>query len=69
VEDYLLGRGEIEKGVVLIEWAERIRSLWPNERIEVRIAIRPRSTERVVSIKGTGAGPAHAIAAFKKDWS
>jgi tRNA threonylcarbamoyladenosine biosynthesis protein TsaE len=54
IHDYLTGDGEIDKGVVLVEWAERCRKIWPPERLELSIKIKPRSTVREIKLKGVG---------------
>lgn len=54
IEDYLTGSGEIAPGVVLIEWAERFREIWPKERIEVGIRIEPKGARRRISITSRG---------------
>lgn len=54
IQDYLIGGGVIPKGIVLIEWAERCREIWPKERLEVRIKIKPKSTTREIVLKGYG---------------
>lgn len=53
-QDYLSGEGEIPKGIVLIEWAERCKQLWPADRIEIRMRIKPRSKDRAISLIGHG---------------
>jgi tRNA threonylcarbamoyladenosine biosynthesis protein TsaE len=55
VQDYLTGSGEIEPGVVLIEWAERCRKIWPRERIDVRITIEKGRNRRRIEIIPHGA--------------
>ena len=55
IEDYLLGAGEVGPGVVLIEWAERFRQIWPKERLEVRISIEPRRERRRIEFTPSGA--------------
>jgi tRNA threonylcarbamoyladenosine biosynthesis protein TsaE len=47
VQDYLLGQGAIEPGVVLIEWADRAKELWPRERLEIHIKIDPKTKTRL----------------------
>jgi tRNA threonylcarbamoyladenosine biosynthesis protein TsaE len=54
VQDYLAGQGELPSGVVLIEWADRCRDLWPKDRVEVRIKISPQNQKRVFQIQGRG---------------
>ncbi len=54
IQDYLVGGGEIPKGLVLIEWPERAKKLWPKERLEVRIRIRPKSTAREITLSPHG---------------
>jgi tRNA threonylcarbamoyladenosine biosynthesis protein TsaE len=66
VDDYLTGRGEIAPGVVLIEWAERCREIWPRERLEIHMRIRPRSTDRNIVIKAKGAHFREIVRRFKQ---
>jgi tRNA A37 threonylcarbamoyladenosine biosynthesis protein TsaE len=66
VDDYLTGRGEIAPGVVLIEWAERCRKIWPRERLEIHIRIKARSTDRIFVIKAKGARFREVIQRFKE---
>lgn len=54
IQDYLLGQGEIKKGIVLIEWAERCPEIWPEERIEIRIRPLKSPNERLIEITGLG---------------
>ena len=54
VQDYLIGGGEIPRGLVLIEWPERAMKLLPKERLVVKIAVKPRSTARVITIAPHG---------------
>lgn len=53
-QDYLTGVGEIPLGLVLIEWAERCKGLWPHERLEIRIRIKPRSQLREIKLVAHG---------------
>ncbi len=53
-QDYLVGGGEIARGLVLIEWAERCRELWPKERLEISIRIIPKTNHREIKIRGMG---------------
>jgi tRNA threonylcarbamoyladenosine biosynthesis protein TsaE len=53
-QDYLNGGGAIERGVVLIEWAERCSQIWPKERLEVRIRIKPDSEVRAITLTSKG---------------
>ena len=54
VQDYLTGQGEIAPGVVLIEWAERCKEVWPAHRLEIRMKIVPDSTTREIVFTGVG---------------
>ncbi|MBV9080001.1 MAG: tRNA (adenosine(37)-N6)-threonylcarbamoyltransferase complex ATPase subunit type 1 TsaE [Elusimicrobia bacterium] len=54
VEDYLNGAGEIGPGIVVAEWAERFKPLWPKERLEIRIRIDKRGERRRFEFKGVG---------------
>ncbi len=54
LHNYLSGGGEIPPGVVLIEWADRWKEIWPQDRLEVRIGILSRSTRRRISVRGAG---------------
>jgi tRNA threonylcarbamoyladenosine biosynthesis protein TsaE len=52
--EYFSGGGEIPSGIVLVEWAERSRGLWPKERLEIRIRILPKSADRRIAVRGVG---------------
>lgn len=54
ISDYLLGAGEIEKGIVLIEWADRVKEIWPDDRLEIHIQIKPGVDVRSIEILGHG---------------
>jgi|GEM_PF-6065665 len=54
LEDYLTGKGEIPKGIVFIEWADRCKEIWPKERLEIHIKMEPKTRFRQFVIKGTG---------------
>jgi tRNA threonylcarbamoyladenosine biosynthesis protein TsaE len=54
VQDYLTGTGAIEPGLVLIEWAERFSQMWPKDRMEIRIRIRPKSEDREITLTARG---------------
>ncbi len=54
VQDYLSGGGEIPSGLVLVEWAERFKKMWPRERLEVRLRIRPKSSVREIRLTARG---------------
>lgn len=54
IQDYLLGQGEIEKGLVLIEWAERCKEIWPKERLEIRIQVLKMKNVRKITLTGYG---------------
>ena len=54
VQDYLVGGGEIPKGLVLIEWPERAKGLWPRERLEISIRINPDSENREIVVMPHG---------------
>lgn len=54
IQDYLTGAGEIPLGLVLIEWAERCKDIWPQERLEIRLKIKPNSTDREITFTGRG---------------
>jgi tRNA threonylcarbamoyladenosine biosynthesis protein TsaE len=54
IQDYLLGQGEIEKGLVLIEWAERCKDIWPKERLEIRIQTLKMKNVRKIKVTGYG---------------
>lgn len=63
IQDYLAGGGEIEPGVVLIEWADRCRSLWPADRLDVSMKARIRPTERTIVIR---AGKGRALRLLRR---
>lgn len=54
LQDYFLGQGEIEKGIVVVEWAERCPELWPKEYLELEIFHRRKPTERKITARGVG---------------
>lgn len=54
IQDYLLGQGEIEKGLVLIEWAERCREIWPKERLEIHMKALKKRNSRRITLTGFG---------------
>lgn len=54
VQDYLSGTGELEPGIVLIEWADRCPDLWPAERIKIDIRIETGSKKRILNLTATG---------------
>lgn len=64
VEDYLAGRGEIPRGIVFIEWADRFPQLWPEERLEIGIRIDPKSTDRLFTFKAVGSSYKKKLKAF-----
>jgi tRNA threonylcarbamoyladenosine biosynthesis protein TsaE len=55
VEDYFTGMGEMGPGVLVVEWADRFRELWPADHLLIDIRIDAKSKAR--RIKLTGAGP------------
>ncbi len=61
VQDYLTGGGALEKGAVLIEWAERCRELWPAERIEIKMTLNKKSLFRSIELRGVGVRPAQLV--------
>ncbi len=54
IQDYLLGQGEIEKGLVLIEWAERCKEIWPKERLEIHMTALKKENSRKITLRGVG---------------
>jgi tRNA threonylcarbamoyladenosine biosynthesis protein TsaE len=65
VEDYLNGAGEIGPGVVLIEWAERFRKIWPSARLEIGISIGRGKNRRTFAFRGVGERPADLVRRLK----
>lgn len=55
IQDYMVGAGEIPKGLVLIEWPERAKGLWPKDRLEIEIKIKPQSMDRLITMQTHGA--------------
>jgi tRNA threonylcarbamoyladenosine biosynthesis protein TsaE len=55
VQDYFTGEGSIEAGVVVVEWPERCRALWPKERMDVKISLRRGANERRIEFVPHGA--------------
>lgn len=54
VQDYFTGEGEIARGVVVVEWPERCRNIWPKERLDVKISLRKKSTDRKLEFIARG---------------
>jgi tRNA threonylcarbamoyladenosine biosynthesis protein TsaE len=54
IQDYLLGEGEIAKGIVLIEWAERCPDIWPKEHLEIHMKALRKENSREIKIVGIG---------------
>ena len=65
VQDYLTGAGEIPPGIVMIEWAERLRELWPKERLEIRIRIEKRSQRRRFEFTSRGGRIGQSLARLR----
>lgn len=65
VEDYLNGAGEIGPGIVLVEWAERFRPLWPTDRLELKIRIGRGRDRRTFELSGHGERPAGIVRRLK----
>lgn len=65
IVDYLRGAGEIAPGVVLIEWADRCRDIWPPDRLEIRLSI-GRSKERRIALRGMGARGGAIVDAMRR---
>ena len=55
IQDYLSGTGLIEPGLVFIEWADRFKEIWPNERLEIHMRLSRHPKERKILIRGRGA--------------
>jgi len=54
VQDYLTGSGEIDKGAVLIEWAEKLKDIWPAERLTVKFSIGKNPETRKICLVARG---------------
>ena len=54
VQDYFTGEGEIAPGVVVVEWPERCRDIWPKERLDVKISLRKNLTDRKLEFIARG---------------
>lgn len=54
LQDYFLGQGEIDPGIVVVEWADRCKELWPAEYLDISLKIQPHSTRRLITIKACG---------------
>lgn len=54
IQDYLTGGGAIARGVVMIEWADRCRELWPDERLEISISSGGDANQRIFRFSGRG---------------
>lgn len=55
VQDYFQGGGEIQRGLLLVEWADRCRDLWPKDRLEVRFRLKKKREERMIVMTAVGA--------------
>ncbi len=66
VEDYLNGAGAVGPGVLLIEWAERFRPLWPKERIDVKIRVGRKKDERTFELTARGERPSALLTDLAK---
>jgi len=47
IQDYLVGGGEVKKGIVLIEWADRCPQIWPPERLEIHLKVGARKARKI----------------------
>jgi tRNA threonylcarbamoyladenosine biosynthesis protein TsaE len=54
VQDYFTGEGAIAHGVVVVEWPERCRALWPQERLDVKLRLRKNPSERALEFVAHG---------------
>lgn len=54
IQDYLMGTGEIKPGILVIEWADRCKEIWPKKRILIEMKIKPHSKDRLIRIKTQG---------------
>ncbi|MCG3205406.1 MAG: tRNA threonylcarbamoyladenosine biosynthesis protein TsaE [Elusimicrobia bacterium] len=54
LQEYLTGSGEIPQGLVLIEWPERAKKLWPKERLDISFRIEAGSKKRKIIFKPRG---------------
>lgn len=54
IQDYFMGGGALEKGVMLIEWADRAPSLWPHDYVELQMKLDPKSKARTLVFNGVG---------------
>jgi tRNA threonylcarbamoyladenosine biosynthesis protein TsaE len=54
VQDYFTGEGAIAPGVIVVEWPERCRALWPKERMDVKIALRRAASDRKIDFVAHG---------------
>ncbi|MCB4755829.1 MAG: tRNA (adenosine(37)-N6)-threonylcarbamoyltransferase complex ATPase subunit type 1 TsaE [Elusimicrobia bacterium] len=54
IPDYLNGSGEIPRGLVLIEWADRCREIWPSSRLEITMKMGRAPTKRLIQVQGRG---------------
>lgn len=65
LQDYFLGQGEIDPGIVLVEWADRCRPLWPKDHLEIKIKIKNKSLVREIQFCGVGKRYSHLIKKMK----
>jgi tRNA threonylcarbamoyladenosine biosynthesis protein TsaE len=68
IDDYFLGQGAIQKGLVLVEWADRCKKLWPVERIQVEIKIPKLKNTRKILFSGRGKKYADIIKKIKNKY-
>lgn len=54
IQDYLNGAGLIQKGVVVIEWAEKFKEIWPPDHFHISISIQKKSQARLFTFKTAG---------------
>ncbi|MFN0118293.1 MAG: tRNA (adenosine(37)-N6)-threonylcarbamoyltransferase complex ATPase subunit type 1 TsaE [Elusimicrobiota bacterium] len=52
IQDYLLGQGEIPPGVILIEWANLFKQVWPSDYLKIEISIEGKNRRIKISAQG-----------------
>jgi tRNA threonylcarbamoyladenosine biosynthesis protein TsaE len=69
-EDFeAVGFGELLEsgGLVVVEWAERVKGLLPGDRVEVEIERGEEEGERVIAVWGTGVRGRAVVARMGND--
>lgn len=54
LDEYIYGKGEIDKGIAVVEWANRCMEIWPKQYLEISISLIPKSTTRKFIFQARG---------------